>query len=176
MCHIQQIDTLDTGVQADVPRNATAEVPAIPEHRQRTLQDPGYSYNPYQDHDEDNAYHYRYDQSKALRTYLEVPDIPPKAQLDVLTASKEACCVGTPWPNHEPARGFDIKDMIDPNCLTDTSLTNMFLVQFRRDPDVLVIPVSVTKVLSSCAIITSSASWWTVDVPARPEESGMQTH
>ena len=41
--------------------------------------------------------------------------------------------------------------MIDLNCITDTSLTNRFVVQFRLDSDVLVIPVSVTTVLSSCA-------------------------
>ena len=115
LCHILQIENSHTGVQDDVPRNATAEVPAIPEQRQLTLLDPGYSYNFYRDHDEDNADHYRYDQSKALRTYIKVPDVPPKAPLDVLTASKKACCFGNPWPNHEPVRGFDIKDMIDLN-------------------------------------------------------------
>ena len=41
--------------------------------------------------------------------------------------------------------------MIEPDGLTDALLTQMFMVQFGGDRDVLVIPVSVTQVLTSCA-------------------------
>ena len=41
--------------------------------------------------------------------------------------------------------------MIEPNGVTDALLTRMLLVQFGGGKEVLVIPVSVTQVLTSCA-------------------------
>ena len=113
--------------------------------------DPGYSYNPYLDHDEDNEAHYRYDQSASLRTYLQLPELPQAGRVELMANSTDANCIGFPWPDTEPVRGFDVRDMIAPNCLTEALLTQMMMVQFGGDREVLVIPVSVTQVLTSCA-------------------------
>ena len=48
-------------MQDGVPYIALAEVPAIPAPRRITMLDPGYSYNPYLNHDEDYVEHYHYD-------------------------------------------------------------------------------------------------------------------
>ena len=42
-------------------------------------------------------------------------------------------------------------DMFEPNGLTDALLIQMLMVQFGGDRDVLVISVSVTQLLTSCA-------------------------
>ena len=112
--------------------------------------DPTYSYNPYLDYDEDNEAHYRYDQSAALQMYLELPELPHEGRSKPFAACATVNCVGFPWPGAEPVRGFDIMDMIEPNCLTDPLLTQMLMVQFGGNRDELVILVSVTKVLTSC--------------------------
>ena len=81
---------------------------------------------------------------------MELPELPQAGRLELLAACETANCVGFPWPGAEPVRGFDVMDMIEPNCLTDALLTQMLMVQFGGDRDVLVIPVSVTQVLTSC--------------------------
>ena len=64
-CKSLEADYSQTGAQDGVTCNALEEAPAIPTPRRISMLDHGYSYNPYLDHDEDNAEHYRYDQSAA---------------------------------------------------------------------------------------------------------------
>ena len=113
--------------------------------------DPTYSYYPYLDKDEDNKAHYRYDQSVALRTYLGLPEPSQAGRSEPLVACATTNCIGSPWSGAEPVRGCDVMDMIGPNCLTDSLPTQMLMVQFGGDRDVLVIPVSGTQVLTSYA-------------------------
>ena len=113
--------------------------------------DSTYSYNPYQDHDEDNETHYRYHQSAELRKKLELPELTHPGRSELRSERKTANCLGFPRPGAEADRGFDIKDMFKPKGLNDTIFTQMSLVQFGADSNELVITVLVTQGLTSCA-------------------------
>ena len=113
--------------------------------------DPTHSYNPYIDQDEDNEAHYRYDQSGALRTYLELSELPQAGRSALLVACATANRVAFPWVGAEPVRGYDFMGMIELNGVTDALLTQILMVQFGGGRDELVILVSVTQVLTSCA-------------------------
>ena len=52
------------------------DTPTLTRPLKLTMLDPAYSYNPYLDHDEKNEAHYRYDRSAALRTNLELLNLP----------------------------------------------------------------------------------------------------
>ena len=106
--------------------------------------DPEYRYDPYLDNDENNETQYRYDQSALLRTYLQLPDLPQAESVEQTDTSTYAKCVDFPWPETQPVQGLDVQDMIAPNFLTDAHLTKIMVIQFGRDRNIRVIPVSVT--------------------------------
>ena len=149
--HCPSVDLSSPRMGEANPLHPQTDAPSLPRPGKLPMLDQSYSYNPYLDHDAENEAHYRYDQSSPLRTYLEVPELPLTGRSELITACVDANCVGFPWPGTEPVRGFDVTDMIEPNGLSDALLTQMFMVQFGGDRDVLVIPVSVTQVLTSCA-------------------------
>ena len=96
---------------------------------------PTYSYNPYLDQDDNNEAHYRYDKSAALRTYLDLSELPQAGRSELLVACATANRVGFPLPKAEPVRGSDVMGMIELNGVTNALLTQMLMVQFGGDRD-----------------------------------------
>ena len=137
--HQPSVDLTFARMREDEHLHSHTAAPALLRPVNPTMLDKNYRYSPYVCHDVKNEAQNQYNPSATLRTYLEVSELSRTGRLDLKTACTDASCVGLSWPGTKPVRGFDIMDMIEPNGLTDALMTQMFMVQFGRDRDVLMI-------------------------------------
>ena len=87
--------------------NTHKDAPPLTRPIKINVLDPTYCYNPYLGYDKDNEAHYRYEQSPALRTFFELPELQQAGRSELLAACATVYCVGLPCPEAEPLQGYD---------------------------------------------------------------------